>query len=345
MGNNLIQNNAKFYQTNILNQLLSYNLYLGNGRKVNLIFTAEEFQHLTGLGQYLKEASNSNSSKNAASIFKSAKNGNYDINTFDKEICQNHFVYDKMENFQDLLAALEINFEIYSYHKNKIFPNEEAKYMTVSKFKNINGKDTTILLFINARKQDEFYIRSFVANPEELKIRNITSELKSVKILYKEKIQKGIQPIVLQSKNGFKKEEFIEKLSPKEIKEREKIEKEIQAKLQLKQKIKQQMLNVKKELLTNAKNELNSAKMKLSRNHTIRNNYTINGLEIHIDKNIVILFDDENIEDIKRALNEINDILEKDKTLQQKAELTYNNTTETKEIPDNNKDDWRSDDV
>lgn len=61
---NLIQSNANFYQTNILNQLLSYHLYLGNGKKINLIFTADEFQHLTGLGQYLKETVNEMRRKN-----------------------------------------------------------------------------------------------------------------------------------------------------------------------------------------------------------------------------------------------------------------------------------------
>lgn len=214
---NLIQSNANFYQTNILNQLLSYHLYLGNGKKINLIFTADEFQHLTGLGQYLKETVNE--TKKSSNVFRDAKRGNYDINTFDETICDKHFVKEKMENFQDLTAALDINFDIYSYHKNKSFPNEEAKYVTISKFKNLNGKDTTILLFIDTKKYGEYFIRSFVANPDKEKTKDMTASLKPVKILCKEKNQKGMTPMVLQiGKSGFKKEDFIEKLTPQEQK-------------------------------------------------------------------------------------------------------------------------------
>lgn len=310
---NLIQSNANFYQTNILNQLLSYHLYLGNGKKINLIFTADEFQHLTGLGQYLKETVRD--VKKSSNVFRDAKRGNYDINTFDETICDKHFVKEKMENFQDLTASLDIDFDIYSYHKNKSFPNEEAKYVTISKFKNLNGKDTTILLFIDTKKYGEYFIRSFVANPDKEKVKNMVALLKPVKILCKEKNQKGMTPMVLQlGKAGFKKEDFIEKLTPQEQKEQEKINKEIQNKQKVKEMIKQQMQQAQRQALAEKKNQLDTLKLEISKHHIIRNNYTDMGLEIHVDKNIVIAFDDTNITEIQKAIKELTTILDKDKT-------------------------------
>ena len=38
------------------------------------------------------------------------------------------------------------------------------------------------------------------------------------------------------------------------------------------------------------------------------------GLEIHVDKNIVIAFDDTNITEIQKAIKELTTILDKDKT-------------------------------
>lgn len=220
-----------------------------------------------------------------------------------------------MENFQDLTAALDIDFDIYSYHKNKSFPNEEAKYVTISKFKNLNGKDTTILLFIDTKKYGEYFIRSFVANPDKEKIKDMTASLKPVKILCKEKNQKGMTPMVLQiGKSGFKKEDFIEKLTQQEQKEQEKINKEIQNKQKVKEMIKQQMWQAQRQALAEKKNQLDTLKLEISKHHIIRNNYTDMGLEIHVDKNIVIAFDDTNITEIQKAIKELTTILDKDKT-------------------------------
>ncbi len=188
MAKNIIRENYEYYYKNFTNPHISYSLYIGGDHKVTVEFTKYEFPHLIGLNQYLNDDTiNNNAHINTNQIIQNIKNNFYILENFDVDVCNRHFVYDKMKNFQELQTALEIDFEIYKYHQNRFFPNEEAKYVTKSHFIDLNGKDTTILLFLEFDKNNgNYFIRSFVADPEEAKIKGLEKELKSLKILCKE---------------------------------------------------------------------------------------------------------------------------------------------------------------
>lgn len=220
MAKNIIRENYEYYYRNFTNSHVSYNLYIGGDHKVTVEFTKYEFLHMIGLGQYLKSVNTTEQNIRPDIIFNNIKNNVYKLEDFNADVCNRHFVYDKMKNFQKLQTALEIDFEIYKYHQNRFFPNEEAKYVTKSHFIDLNGKDTTILLFLEFDKNNgNYFIRSFVADPEEAKIKGLEKELKSLKILCKEKEMDGKNTRCLFCAKNFTKEEYKEKFSKQEEKE------------------------------------------------------------------------------------------------------------------------------
>ena len=312
---NTIHNNYKYYYTNFTNDNIKYNLYLGGHHKISIEFSKYEFPHLTGLGQYLKELNNGKIPKNE-DIIRNIKQNKYILESFDSNICKKHFVKEKMTHFQQLQIALEIDFTIYKYHQNKYFPNEQAEYVTKSHFVDAHGKDTTILLFLDFNRDNgNYYIRSFVANPTEIQLKGLENELKTYKILYKEKEMDEKSPICLQCEKEFQKEKYVERLSNQDIKIRQNIEKR---------------LYKRKMEINNAVKYLDSAKSFLTASgYTIYNRYVTDDYYIVVGKRgfKIDMNDPENIRDIAKALKKIvsEDNQNEYKYKRQKENIDYDN--------------------